>query len=228
MVGVGRRFLCVLSAVVVVLPTTATQAAAYTQSYNNYPGSPTNCTMMSTVWPCLYWATNGSASIAVYVYVDSSLNNVRGVNLTTEVRTAMARYNAVPTRNPGLFNISYVPSFGMEANTSVPGEFYYYEYAATYYSFSMSPGSIGLMDHVWIDFNSDINWNLSYKYNCVWDSSWSSYRCAADAGKVATHEMGHAEGLGHSGGVPTIMKQGAVSFRSLKTDDINGIKWIYR
>lgn len=67
-----------------------------------------------------------------------------------------------------------------------------------------------------IVFNPLVTWNKTFTYDTY----------VADARKVATHEMGHAEGLGHSGQT-AVMKQGAMSLFNPQTDDENGIIKIY-
>ena len=78
-------------------------------------------------------------------------------------------------------------------------------------------------------FNTYVIWNRSDTYTCTDLPVFPYWSCKADARKVALHEMGHAEGLGHmpSGSPQSIMQQGALTYHNLKTDDIAGIKAIY-
>ncbi|WP_371876287.1 matrixin family metalloprotease, partial [Dictyobacter vulcani] len=62
-------------------------------------------------------------------------------------------------------------------------------------------------------FNSsnEISWNNSLIFSAT----------QADGRKVATHETGHMEGLGHTAHDPAVMRQGGVSYYALQTDDIS-------
>lgn len=68
-----------------------------------------------------------------------------------------------------------------------------------------------------------------YNPNYSWSTTGSSYKI--DVQSVATHEIGHQLGLGHSSYQDATMfyatGQGDTSQRSLHTDDINGICAIY-
>jgi predicted Zn-dependent protease len=69
-----------------------------------------------------------------------------------------------------------------------------------------------------VTFNTQVSWNNSCQYGPN----------QADARKVARHETGHVQGLGHTG-YTAIMKQGDVCFNpmQLQPNDIAGLQTIY-
>lgn len=48
-----------------------------------------------------------------------------------------------------------------------------------------------------------------------------------DARTVVAHEMGHSEGLGHTGHSPALMMSGETCCYTLQGDDIAGLQAIY-
>ncbi len=60
-----------------------------------------------------------------------------------------------------------------------------------------------------------------------WNNTLTFSATQADGRKVATHETGHFEGLGHTGHSPAVMRQGAVTYYALQSDDINGLESFY-
>lgn len=77
-------------------------------------------------------------------------------------------------------------------------------------------------------FNLAISWNESEQYDCWSIPVYPNNACEADARNVTLHELGHGEGLGHvEDGVTAIMKQGGVTWHTLRPDDENGIVAIY-
>jgi hypothetical protein len=65
-------------------------------------------------------------------------------------------------------------------------------------------------------FSTSVTWNHTLTYDTY----------IADSRKVATHELGHVEALGHTG-FTAIMHQGAEPFYTPQTNDIQGLKAIY-
>jgi hypothetical protein len=68
-------------------------------------------------------------------------------------------------------------------------------------------------------------------YPTGWNNTltWAQYQnCdfAADGRKVATHETGHVQGLGHTS-TTSVMHQGAEPFYALQSDDKAGLIAIY-
>jgi hypothetical protein len=96
----------------------------------------------------------------------------------------------------------------------------FFAYAVTTNTIGSSPAYH--ITHSVLKFNRNIVWNRSLNFNCT------STVCNADSRKVANHEFGHMEGLGHeSSSVTSVMRQGALTFYQVQTDDRNGIIAIY-
>lgn len=54
-----------------------------------------------------------------------------------------------------------------------------------------------------------------------------NWNCHGDARKVTTHELGHAEGLGHTGISPAVMRSGATTYWKPQANDELGLQKIY-
>ena len=84
------------------------------------------------------------------------------------------------------------------------------QHSSQYYAVMSGNGTI---------FNSSNN--ISWNNNLVFSDT------QADGRKVATHETGHMEGLGHTLHNPAIMRQGTVTYYALQSDDISGLATQY-
>ena len=73
------------------------------------------------------------------------------------------------------------------------------------------------MTYATMVFSNLVTWNRTYTYGAY----------VADARKVAMHEMGHVEALGHTGISPAVMRQGALSYSVPQPNDVTGIIAIY-
>lgn len=71
--------------------------------------------------------------------------------------------------------------------------------------------------------NGHITWNTNLQFNCNFSTGYGTY----DARTVIAHEMGHSEGLGHTGFSPTLMESGTTCCYTLQSNDINGLQNIY-
>jgi hypothetical protein len=208
----------VVWAVVSVLA--ASPANAWTQLKNNYPGTPVSCTDTST-WPCIEWAkTSSNLSITVDVYLHSSLlqNNI---DIRTDLRNSFSEYNNIAARNPFLRETTSTSSDEIYAWAGVMSEGVY---AGT--SISVQQSQPYHITHADIEFNSEIVWNRSLDFGLTYPEPGTTLY-HADSRKVSNHEMGHAEGLGHTGIDPAIMRQGATTYYHVQANDRSGIIAIY-
>lgn len=80
----------------------------------------------------------------------------------------------------------------------------------------------------WFFINeTDISFNSNFNWNCLGNPSWTEM----DIQNIATHELGHSLGLGHTGYSDATMyayaNYGETKKRSLHWDDIDGIEYLY-
>lgn len=80
----------------------------------------------------------------------------------------------------------------------------------------------------WASINeSDISFNSNYNWNCQGSPSWTEM----DVQNIATHELGHSLGLGHTSYSDATMyayaNYGETKKRDLHWDDIDGIEYLY-
>ncbi|MFQ6105069.1 MAG: matrixin family metalloprotease [Candidatus Glassbacteria bacterium] len=80
----------------------------------------------------------------------------------------------------------------------------------------------------WFYINeTDISFNSNYLWNCEGNPSWNEM----DVQNIATHELGHSLGLGHTSYYNATMyayaDYGETKKRSLHWDDIDGIEYLY-
>jgi Matrixin len=194
-----------LSAFLIVTP-----VWAWTQLVNNYPDNPVSCDN-STSWPCIAWPKNGpGTSSTVYVYLDPTLTQAN-LDLSTDVRNSMSKWNAICAVNPYLYvgtGVNY--NYGVYRG-SLTDPTAWAETNNIYYT--NSPHYIIESDTT---FSSSVTWNHTYTYDVY----------VADSRKVGTHELGHGEGLGHTG-YTAVMHQGAESFWVPQSNDIQGMQHIY-
>lgn len=189
----------------------ALPAFGWTQIYNSYPDDPLSCGDPGGY--CIEWpTTSGGLSITVDVYLYSSLGQAN-LDLREDVRRTFTYWNDIPARNPYLRETTNVAISKLDVWRG-----------ATIYPDSWAettpypqPGGGHTMYYATIVFNSLVTWNRSYTYGTY----------TADARKVAMHEMGHAEALGHTGISPAIMRQGALNYSIPQYNDRLGIVAIY-
>lgn len=202
----------------------AVPAAAWTQLRNRFPDAPMSCTGVPPT-ECIRWKkTSAGTSITVQVFLESSLDNVTSVNMKAIARNSMAEWNGVPAFNP-FFREWTDPSNVWEvtvdmARLSDEGQCYF-----------------GITDTHWRDdspyriynsevhLNSTISWNDSLAFGVINTSDGPI--CRADARKVMTHEIGHAQGLGHTGVDPAVMRQGGTTYWRPQPNDKDGLQAIY-
>lgn len=187
----------------------ATPVFAWTQLFNNYPGNPTSCDN-SPGYPCLAWPKVGSKSSTVHVYLDPSLTQAN-LNLDTDVNNSIYQWHIICAANPILLVGSpviaqYLISRGTTQDPTSWAE-------TSVVALNSAPHVIVESDTT---FNSLVTWDHSFNYDVY----------LADSRKVATHELGHGEGLGHTG-YTAIMHQGAESFWVPQTNDIQGMQHVY-
>lgn len=193
--------------------------SAWSQEVNNYPSAPVSCDGSAT-WPCIEWPTSGGLSVNVDVYLDSSLTIISTVDFKTDVRNTFSQWNGIAARNP---HLQETTSTSNDEEFVHAGQLALTTYGSTSTTYhSTSPYRIISCDTV---FNTYISWNHSMDYSSFQLPSGET-RYRADSRKVATHELGHCEGLGHTG-FAAIMKQGAVSFVTVQSNDIAGIIAVY-
>jgi hypothetical protein len=182
---------------------------AWTQLFNNYPGSPTSC---NDIYPyyCVEWLLVGGSSSTVVIFLDPSLTSAN-LNLDTDTRSAINQWHLVCAMNPILQTGSGVNAQIVVARGSLDDPSAWAETRVI--RSQSSPYVIVSADTT---FNTLVTWNHSYTYDVT----------HADSRKVATHELGHAEGLGHTG-YTAVMHQGAMSFWTVQTNDIQGMQAVY-
>lgn len=207
----------------------SSRAFAWTQEVNEYDFGGTPACGSSQAEPCLGWAQGNNQSITVHVYVDSSMYT-QGFDFRPEINAAISNFNAAPAWNPyysacytarcGNVFYFYAPTepcaggvtdisqYGTPFQATINGTTYWY---AAFNSVSIT-----------IEHDSYVTWNtnMQFNFNC---GSGATY----DAYVVVAHEMGHSEGLGHTGFSPTLMKSGETCCRTLQSNDIAGLQHIY-
>lgn len=197
----------------------APTAMAYNQLYPPPPTDMQPCQNIPTS-PCIKWPkTANNLSINVDVYLAAALS-AEEVDLKVDVRNAFPQWNGIAARNPHLQETTSTSN--EEIWVGVRGADFFG--IGTYGSADIDydPSAPWLINSVVVRFNSQILWNRTYNYDCT------ATQCAADARKVATHEFGHAEGLGHvADPIIAIMRKGERTWHWTRVDDHNGIKAIY-
>lgn len=185
---------------------------AWSQILNNFPNSPTSCTNVSPYW-CEAWPVNSNgSSVTVYFYRDPSLSGSSGENMATDVDNSAAQWNAAPAKNPFLYgNLNGASDTVTVQMANID------PYGCTWgETIDYTGSNVHVITGADTYFNSVVTWNHSYTYACG----------EADSRKVATHELGHIEALGHTS-YTAVMHQGAESFWTPQTNDIQGLQAIY-
>ncbi len=234
----------VASLSMLVFMATAGPAHAWPQEVNAFTDAPSGygpgsgeCGNDSS-HPCLYWKEPHYTSITLVFVMDPSLRSSqsKGYDFYTAINTAFTQYNNAPAWNPymtqcfdfcqgivGTYYMSSAVPCGRYAETP-------YLYSGTikygynpqrggneWYSFFVSSST---------RFNSTVFWNNSF--------DWSGESCSTlhgDGRATATHESGHAVGLGHTNDCPSVMSGACLEsgrFYQLSTNsDIAALKAIY-
>jgi hypothetical protein len=206
------------------------QAFAWTQEINEFDNGGLAKCGTSQYEPCLAWAQGHNQSITVKVYVDPSMYT-QGFDFRPEINAAISNFNGAPAFNPyysacytsGCGAVSYtygptpacaggitdVSNYGTPFQATIGGTTDWYA------AFNSVP--------ITIEHDSYVTWNtnMQFSFNC--GTGTSTY----DAYVVVAHEMGHSQGLGHTGFSPTLMMSGQTCCRTLQTNDIQGLQHIY-
>jgi hypothetical protein len=189
----------------------AVPASAWTQIYNAYPSDPLSCGDPGGY--CIEWpTTSGGLSVNVDVFLYSSLG-LANVDLRSDVRRTFSYWNGIAARNPHLQETTSLSASEVDVwlgTTQYPDA-----WAET--TISPPPGNGHTMTYATMVFSNLVTWNRTYTYGAY----------VADARKVAMHEMGHVEALGHTGISPAVMRQGALSYSVPQPNDVTGIIAIY-
>ena len=203
------RLVIALSLGTVPLLTAPASVLAWSQLFNEYPSSPTSCNNVSPDI-CVSWPKNGSLSSTVVIYLDPSLTTAN-LNLDTDTRAGINQWHLVCAANPVLQIGS-----GVNAQITVVRGQLLDPTAWAQTSVINSSSSPHVVIEADVVFNTLVTWNHSFTYS----------QTSADSRKVATHELGHAEGLGHTG-FTAVMHQGAESFWTVQTNDVQGMQAVY-
>jgi hypothetical protein len=143
------------------------------------------------------------------------------VDMFTDAYNAQFTYNDIAARNPHLVQTtdSSIDDYTV-TTVNDPGLLAFNDLGIT--TNTIQGASPYHILHSVTKFNRNIIWNRTLNYSC------SGTVCHGDARKVTNHEFGHMEGLDHEAS-PTVavMRQGALSFYAVQTDDRNGIIAIY-
>ncbi len=204
-----HRFLAVAAALVATFLLSA-PVGAWSQLRNDWP-DPDNCG--DPGYPCIRWPkTASNLSVHVDVYPDDNLDIITEVDMRSILTNSRQQWNGAPARNPFL-DVAPNNIAGIKvdlAHITLPFTGLTNDYADS------NTNKIYRAD---VFLNVDILWNTTYTFGC--DSV-----CHADARKVMTHELGHAEALGHTS-FTAVMKQGATTYWKPRTNDIDGLQAIY-
>ena len=226
-----RRPTALAMALLIVLPGSA---LGWSQLWNNQDepngqGNPGSCTDV-VPWECIEWpTTSGGLSVTVEVYLASSLDLITAEPIKTDLRNAWPQWNNIAARNPHYQETSSTASDEVDVSAiffdgvNQP----LYAYAGT--RFTISSTNIRRITHSKIIFNRRIAWNHSENYT-VTDNGDGTFTVRADSRKVSVHELGHSEGLGHvrpTASFAAIMRQGAVTYTTVQSNDNLGIKEVY-
>lgn len=225
--GSVRRAAATALLTVLLLGATSGAVTAWSQLRNNNPSEPRNCTNVSP-WYCIRWPkTSANLSVDVYVFLSSSLDRIYGVDMFGDVRKTFTRWNDVPARNPHLEETYSTGADDVFVRAGSPSACGLPDPRVLAIARTYTSQSVNRISSADICFNSEIGWNhnLDFSYRDT-PEGFIQY---ADSRKVATHEMGHAEGLGHVSNSTSaaIIRQGTTSYYTVQNNDVIGMQEIY-
>jgi len=211
---------------IALLLASITGASGYTQIMNNFDsGGNTTCGFDST-HPCIFWDEPANTSITVYQRLDSTLNQ-GSYDFTTPVENAFVDFNNVAAYNP-FFNYCFTTSCGSGVFAS--GSLGCLVYGSTSWNKGSSTYSAKLAGYYAFFTSTAVTFNnnsvASWNNTLTWSSNAMTCAFQADGRKVATHETGHTQSLGHTSHT-AVMHQGPENFYTLQSDDIAGLQVIY-
>lgn len=217
-------WLSAIGLTVLFLPVLASPALAWSQLLNDFDiGGNANCGWAQNK-PCLYWNEPAYTSITNYAYLDPSLNQ-GSYDFTGPVNAAFSDFNNAPAYNPYTYSCGSPGCGSMTYNSGYLGCLVYGgtfpSHGASQYS-SRLGGWYAFFSSPVITFNN--GWMASWNSSLTWSNNSCSFQ--ADGRKVATHETGHAQGLGHTS-YTAVMHQGPENFYTLQTNDCQGLQAIY-
>jgi predicted Zn-dependent protease len=217
----------VLSLSVAVLVTSAffglasPRVYAWTHALNHWDSNHNDfyCGTSSSA-PCLYWAQPSYTSIAIFAYLDVSLENAPGsYDFTVAITGAFNDWNLQLAWNPYIYRCTCVGDATYDL-----ADLGYGVYGVTLLSHH-GPAQWNSRDGFWYAALNDVP--VYFNTRITWNNSLNFSSTTADGRKVATHETGHLLGLGHTGHTPAIMRQGGTTYYSVQPDDLSGLQSIY-
>ncbi len=218
-----RRLIPVILAVC-MMTVTAQTAFGWTHTVNHFDQNPNDftCGYADTV-PCLYWPEPNHVSAMLNALYDPSLTNIGPAHynfFNGTLSNSLGYWNAVQGAfNPIISNCNFTGCVDPVHYTSADlGSFVWAttdisDFGAVQFT---NGQYYAILNSTTTTFNTEVSWNNSLQYN----------QLQADARKVATHETGHVEALGHTGHV-AVMHTGAENFYTPQADDINAMQSIY-
>lgn len=217
------RLIPVILAICMIAVTVQT-AFGWTHLLNHFDSNPNDytCGYNSTI-PCLYWPEPNHVSTTIYASYDPALSDIGPAhyNFTSStLSNSLGYWNSVQNAfNPYIYNCDYQGC--VDVVHYVSGDLGAFIWASTDVSnFGPVQYSNGqyyaIMNSATTTFNTEVSWNNDLQYNTL----------QADGRKVATHETGHIECLGHTSHT-AVMHQGKENFYQPQADDISGIQSIY-